>query len=67
MKISVQVTKTYYKSTVVELEVSDDIHEDDVYSYLEKLEDEDFLLSDALGDASLEADYGGVEFEWEEN
>ena len=61
--VQVQVTKTYYKSTVVDMEVPEHLTEDEVHGYVEAQERKTSELSDALADASLNADMDGLEIE----
>jgi hypothetical protein len=53
MKIKVQVTQNYYKSTEVEVDIPAHIQEDDVHDYLYRLNDKTHELQDELSNASL--------------
>ena len=64
--VKVQVIKTYYKSTTVEVNVPDHITDDEMGTYLEQLDSKTAMFSDALADASLSADMDGTEIDnWE--
>lgn len=51
--ITVEVERTYYKSVEVEIQVPKNVSDDDLKDYLIESEELDDLVSDALGDASL--------------
>jgi len=61
--VQVMVTKTYYKATTVDMEVPEHLTDDEIHVYVEKKESIDSKLSDALADASLNADMNGMEIE----
>lgn len=62
-QVKVQVTKTYYKSTVIEIDVPEHLTDDEVHAFAESMENRHSTLSDALADASLNGDMDGVEIE----
>lgn len=62
-QVEVQVTKTYYKSTTLTVDVPEHLTDDEVHTFIEKIEDKTSTLSDALDNASLNEDMGGVEIE----
>ena len=55
MKVKVAISKTYYKSSTIEVEIPDDIKEDDVIEYLYNLDYRTSELTSDLADASLHA------------
>jgi len=61
--VKVLVTKTYYKSTTVPMSVPDHLTDDEIQQYVESQENKTSELSDALADASLNADMDGIEIE----
>lgn len=62
-QVEVQVTKTYYKSTTLTVDVPEHLTDDEVHTFIEKLNDKTNNLTDELADASLNEDMGGVEIE----
>lgn len=62
-QVEVQVTKTYYKSTTLTVDVPGHLTDDEVHTFIEKLNDKTNNLTDELADASLNEDMGGVEIE----
>ena len=62
MKVQVTVSKNYYKATTVEIEVPDGMDDQDVWNYLDDMQNKRLELSDALADASLN-EAGDLEIE----
>lgn len=60
--VEVQVTKSYYKSTTMNVEVPEHLTDDEIHTYVEQQENKTSELSDALADASLNSD-GNMEIE----
>ena len=61
-KVDVSISKSYYKSTVVTIEIPDDVQEGDIMDYLCELDDKTSELTDELADASFNSD-GSMEIE----
>jgi len=55
MKVKVAISKTYYKSSTIDIEVPDNIKEDDIIDYLYELDYRTSKLTSELADASLHA------------
>ena len=65
-KVKVQVIKTYYKTSEVELELPDHIDSGDFDAVDLYIDSKSTELSDALANASLNADMDGIDIEnWE--
>ena len=61
--VQVQISKNYYKATLVTVEVPEHLTDDEIHTFIEKRENKDSKLSDALADASLNADMDGIEID----
>jgi hypothetical protein len=57
-KVKVRVSKYYYKTTEVEVDVPSHIKFADLQDYLDNLEDETSQFTDALAAASLNSEAG---------
>jgi hypothetical protein len=63
--VSVEVTRYYSKTSVVEIEVDDSLVDDALVDYLTNDDDVNSLLEDALYDASLVGD--DTTYEWQDS
>lgn len=63
--VSVEVTRYYSKTNVVEIEVDDSLVDDALVDYLTNDDDVNSLLEDALYDASLVGD--DTTYEWQDS
>ncbi len=62
--VSVEVTRYYSKTSVVEIEVDDSLVDDALVDYLTNDEELDNQYEDALGDASLVGE--NTTYEWQD-
>lgn len=62
--VSVQVTRYYFKTSTVEIEVDETLVGDELVDYLTNDEQVDNLLEDAIYNASLDAN--DTEYEWQD-
>lgn len=60
-KVSVTLTRTYFKTTTIEVEVDENLKDDELRDFLTESEEIDSLLENSLGETDL---YGGDD-EWE--